>query len=45
MILWQAIFGCLLVVVLLLMAIAFFKKNVHKIIKPLTVPEQLEEKP
>jgi len=43
MIVWQAIFGCVLVIVLLLAAIAFFKKTAPKIIRPLTVPEQLQQ--
>ena len=44
-IVWQAIFGCLLVVVLLLAAIVFFKKNVAKIIKPIEMPNQLQNNP
>jgi hypothetical protein len=43
LIIWQAIFGCFLVVVLLLAAIAFFKKTAPKIIKPVTLPENLQE--
>jgi hypothetical protein len=42
-IVWQAIFGFFLVVVLLLAAIAFFNKTAPKIIKPITVPENLQE--
>jgi len=45
LIVWQAIFGFFLVIVLLLVAIAFFKKTAPKIIKPLEVPEQLQDKP
>jgi hypothetical protein len=45
MILWQAVFGAFLVVVLLLAAIAFFKKTAPKIIKPVTVPENLQPNP
>jgi hypothetical protein len=43
LIIWQAIFGCFLVVVLLLAAIEFFKKTAPKMIKPVTVPENLQE--
>jgi hypothetical protein len=44
-IVWRAIFACVLAVVLLLAAIAFFNKTASKMIKPITVPENLQEKP
>jgi hypothetical protein len=43
LIVWQAIFGCFMVVVLLLAAIAFFKKTAPKMIKPLTVPDNFQD--
>lgn len=45
LIVWQAIFGFFLVVVLLLAAIAFFRKTAPKVIKPLEVPENLQGQP
>jgi hypothetical protein len=45
MIVWQAIFGFFLVVVLLLAAIAFFRKTAPKVIRPLEVPENLQGQP
>ena len=43
LIIWQAIFGFFLVIVLLLSAIAFFKKTAPKMIRPITVPDNLQE--
>jgi hypothetical protein len=45
MILWQAIFGFFLVVVLLLAAIAFFNKTAPKMIKPIDVPDNMQGRP
>jgi hypothetical protein len=45
MIVWQAILGFFLVVVLLLAAIAFFNRTAPKIIKPVDVPENLQGQP
>jgi len=41
-ILWQAIVGCVLVVILLLLAIEFAKKTSAKIIRPVELPENLQ---
>jgi hypothetical protein len=43
LIIWQAILGFFLVIVLLLSAMAFFKKTAPKMIKPITVPDNLQE--
>jgi len=42
-IMWQSIVGCVMVVILLLLAIAFFKKTGAKIIHPVELPDTLEQ--
>jgi hypothetical protein len=44
-ILWQSIAGCVLVVILLLLAIAFFRKTGSKIIRPVELPDTLQQSP
>jgi hypothetical protein len=42
-ILWQAVVGCVLVVILLLLAIQFAKKTAPKIIRKVPVPDEVEQ--